>query len=377
MLHPVIKLAQQLIACESITPQDAGCQQIIANELAEANFKYHPLPFENVTNLWATHGQGTPTLVLLGHTDVVPPGPLADWQSPPFSPEIRENKLYGRGAADMKGNLAAMIIAAKNFIKANPHHPGTLAFLITSDEEGAAEHGTKRVINYLQKQGQLFNYCIVGEASAEKKLGDTIKIGRRGSLNGKLMIEGKQGHIAYPHRAQNAIHLCIPLLQQLVMEKWDEGTDYFSPTNFQISNIHAGVGAANVIPGQIEITFNFRYSPQYTAETLKQKTEQIIQNNHFQYKLEWQPASHPFLTLPESRLIQVTETVIEEAFGKKPTLSTTGGTSDGRYIAPTGCEVIELGVCNQTIHQVNEHAEIAELEKLSTVYQEILHRLLR
>ena len=375
MATPVLELASQLISCKSITPDDAGCQDIIANRLNKLNFRCRLIPFENVSNLWAIHGESNPVFVFLGHTDVVPTGPLKHWISDPFQPLIQDNKLYGRGAADMKGNLAAMLIATEKFIAQNPKHQGTLAFLITSDEEGPAMNGTKRIIEQLQQEVQNFNYCIVGEPSSEHTLGDTIKIGRRGSLNGKLTIIGKQGHIAYPHLANNAIHLTLPILSELLQQKWDEGNEHFPPTSFQISNVRAGTGATNVAPGTFEVTFNFRYSPEVTVEQLRQTVINTTKKHHQKYILEWHHSGQPFIT-EKGRLIEVTKEVIQQTIGINPKLSTSGGTSDGRFIAPTGCEVIELGVCNQTIHQVNEHVKVSELEQLTILYEHILQNLL-
>lgn len=375
MVSSVTELASQLISCQSITPDDAGCQDIIIQRLNKLNFYCRPLPFGEVNNLWATRGNSGPVFVFLGHTDVVPPGPLDQWTYNPFIPQIQNNKLYGRGAADMKGNLAAMIIAAERFIAENPKHQGTIAFLVTSDEEGPAVNGTKRVVEQLRQEVQSLNYCIVGEPSSEEKIGDTIKIGRRGSLNGKLTVIGKQGHVAYPQLAHNAIHLTLPILNELLREKWDKGNKHFPPTSFQISNVRAGTGATNVSPGTFEVTFNFRYSPELTAEQLRERVITILQKHHQNYQLEWHHSGQPFIT-KNSRLIDSAKEAIRQTLGITPKLSTAGGTSDGRFIALTGCEVIELGVCNKTIHQANEHVNIAELENLTTVYQHILQTLL-
>jgi succinyl-diaminopimelate desuccinylase len=371
----VLELTQQLIACPSITPNDAGCQEIIAERLQAAGFTITSLPFADTNNLWARHGKDGPLLALVGHTDVVPPGPLTRWTSDPFKPEIRDGYLYGRGATDMKSGLAAMVCACEAFVKAHPQHKGSVALLITSDEEGSSLNGTVKVVDYLIKQDQVIDWCLVGEASCEEKLGDTIKVGRRGSLCGTLTIYGKQGHIAYPHLTENPIHRALPALQELCQTEWDKGNDVFQPTSFQISNFQAGTGANNVIPGELTLLFNFRYSPVVTAEDLQQRVTAILQRHHLKYELNWQVSAKPFFT-SQSVLLKTTRQAIQEITGIKPKLSTVGGTSDGRFIAPTGAQVVEFGPCNQSSHQINEHVKVDDLEKLAHVYRRILESLL-
>ena len=370
-----LELAKQLIAIPSLTPNDAGCQDIISNYLKKLDFKIEKLKFGDVDNLWARRGNSEPLFLFIGHTDVVPPGPLEKWTSPPFQPEIRDGLLYGRGAADMKGGLAAMLVATEKFIKQHPNHAGSIAFLITSDEEGKATNGTVKVVEHLQQRKEKINYCLVGEASCVKDLGDTLKIGRRGSLNAELKIHGKQGHIAYPQIAENPIHKATTAITELCATHWDNGHEQFPATSMQISNIHAGTGADNVIPGQLEIVFNFRYSPAITAEQLQQKVEEILKRHQLNYSLQWRLSGKPFLTAP-GKLLAATQQATREITGIEPTLSTGGGTSDGRFIAATGSEVIELGPRNNSIHQVDEHVSINDLEKLSDIYQRILELLL-
>lgn len=375
MTSSVIELTKQLVSCESITPNDAGCQTIISEILSKAGFTCQTIPFENVSNLWAYHGNDEPTFVLLGHTDVVPPGPLDHWSLNPFKPEIRDGNIFGRGTADMKGALAAMVIAAEKFVKQYPKHRGKIAFLITSDEEGPAQNGTKKVVEFLKRQGQQLDYCLVGEAASEKALGDSIKIGRRGSLSGKLTVIGKQYHIAYPEFNNNAIQLAIPALNELIKTHWDYGNDHFPPTSFQISNIHAGNGANNIIPGTIDILFNFRYSPETTAENLRQTVIDIIQKYHDKYVLEWHHSGEPFITT-NSKLVNEARKAIHNVTSKEPQLSTAGGTSDGRFVAPTGCDVVEVGVSNRTIHQIDEHVPVDDLNNLAKIYHHILENML-
>ncbi|MEO8401764.1 MAG: succinyl-diaminopimelate desuccinylase [Gammaproteobacteria bacterium] len=369
-----LDLLKQLIACRSLTPNDAGCQDIISDRLKALGFYIEFMHFGDVTNLWARHGTQGPLVVFAGHTDVVPPGPLEAWDSDPFTPVMREEFLYGRGAADMKSGLAAMIVGAENFIRSHQTYPGSIGFLITSDEEGPSINGTKRVIEELVNRNEMIDYCIIGEANSEKVLGDQIRIGRRGSLNGKLTIYGKQGHVAYPHIAINPIHLLAPALQKLTSTVWDEGNEFFPPTTFQISNLHAGTGAGNVVPGLLEMLFNFRFSTATTVEELEQRFTQILEDNNLDFDLQWQLSGNPFLT-KRGNLIVAAQTAIKELTGLDPKLSTTGGTSDGRFIAPTGAEVIEVGPCNESIHQINEHVRIADLEKLADIYQFILSEL--
>lgn len=366
-----VRLTQTLIECPSITPNDAGCQDLIAKRLKQIGFTVHDLPFENVSNLWATYGQQSPVFVFAGHSDVVPPGPLEDWLSPPFTPTLKEDFLYGRGTADMKGSLAAMITAMERFLSRNPNFPSSLGLLITSDEEGPAHHGTKRVIEYLKSKNIAFDYCLVGEPSSQTTLGDTIKIGRRGSLSGRLTIRGIQGHIAYPDKALNPIHLAMNSLSALTNRRWDTGNEHFPPTTFQISNIHSGTGAGNVIPGSLECLFNFRFSNEQNPEALQNAVSEILSAQGLQYDLKWELSGQPFLN-SQGQLLAACQRAIQTLFKFTPTLSTSGGTSDARFIAPYCKEVLELGPSNATIHQVNERIAIKELNELSYLYEEIL-----
>lgn len=374
-MKPVIELTTQLVAKESITPKDADCQKILCARLHKAGFHIEPLPFGEVTNFWAVRGDTGPLLAFAGHTDVVPPGPLNDWDSPPFTPEIRNGYLYGRGAADMKGGLAAMLIATEQFVLANPNHSGRIAFLITSDEEGPATHGTAKVLEHLANRGEQIDWCIIGEPSASEKTGDTIKNGRRGSLGGHLIIQGSQGHIAYPHLAVNPIHKAAAAINEMTLERWDEGNCYFPATSFQISNIYGGTGAMNVIPGSLELDFNFRYSTQSNAAQLSERIEQILNEHALDYELIWTSYGLPFLT-EEGLLTQTAVSAVETVMGYRAALSTSGGTSDGRFIAPTGAQVIELGPNNSTIHRVNERVSVEELLQLTQIYQQIISKLL-
>jgi succinyl-diaminopimelate desuccinylase len=384
-MSATLDLALELIRRSSVTPADAGCQELLAARLAALGFQVERLRCGEVDNLWARLGQAEPLLVFAGHTDVVPPGPLAQWISPPFAPEIREGWLYGRGAADMKSSLAAMITACESFLAAQPQPHGSIAFLITSDEEGAAVDGTIKVVERLEARGEKIAWCLVGEPSSSVHLGDVIKNGRRGSLNGRLQLRGIQGHVAYPHLAQNPIHAIGPILTVLADEVWDQGDGFFPPTSFQISNLHSGTGAVNVIPGDLELLFNFRFSPAITVEQLQERTRLIIDTGLlneevktgqvFQYDLEWSLSGLPFFT-PPGELVIATVAAIRAETGLEPELSTSGGTSDGRFIAPTGAQVIELGPLNATIHQINERVAVADLELLSRIYQGVLERLL-
>lgn len=377
MLHsnPTLELTQKLIQAASVTPEDAGCQPLLASHLKLLGFNIESLRFGEVDNFWARRGTAQPLFVFAGHTDVVPPGPLDQWTSPPFSPTVRDGFLYGRGAADMKSSLAAMVVACENFIKQFPAHQGSIAFLITSDEEGSAINGTRKVMEYLQARGEKLTWCIVGEPSCEKTLGDTLKIGRRGSLNGHLKIYGKQGHIAYPHLAENPIHRSLAALSLLCNTHWDDGLENFSATSLQISNLHSGTGATNVIPGILEVLFNFRFSPAVTAEELQQKVTAILDEHQLHYDLIWKLSGNPFLTA-SGQLLDATSAAIQEVTGLTPQLSTGGGTSDGRFIAPTGCEVIELGPCNDSIHQIDERVRVDDLTLLAKIYENILTKLL-
>ena len=370
-----LQLAKQLIAQASVTPDDHGCQEIIAERLRAIGFAIEPMPFGRTQNLWARHGNSTPLVCFAGHTDVVPPGPAEAWTSPPFQPTERNGKLYGRGTADMKTSIACFITACERFIAQHPQFSGSFALLITSDEEGDGKDGTVRVVETLRQRGEHIDYCIVGEPTAEHILGDTIKNGRRGSLSGSLTIHGKQGHIAYPHLAANPIHLAAPVLAELTAEHWDNGNTYFPPTGFQISNIHAGTGAPNVIPGELFVQFNFRFSTETDAESLQRRIKAILDKHHLHYSLQWQLSGQPFIT-EAGRLTQAAQAAIAEECGIQAVLSTSGGTSDGRFIKAIANELIELGPVNESIHQIDEHIELAAIPRLSAIYENILHRLL-
>lgn len=374
MTDDVISLAQQFISCPSLTPNDAGCQVIFKERLARLGFTCESLRFEEVDNLWARRGTASPLVVFAGHTDVVPTGPEADWASQPFLPEIRSGYLYGRGASDMKGSLAAMVVATEQFIQDHPHFAGSIAFLITSDEEAAAVNGTQKVIEVLQKRKEKIDYCIIGEPSSDKEIGDQIRVGRRGSLHGKLIIHGKQGHVAHPHLAKNPIHLSALALHDLVQMEWDKGNADFPPTTFQITNIRGGTGAANVIPGHLEVLFNFRFSTAVTVDELKKRTEVILDKYGLQYNIDWHIGGHPFLT-KKGKLIAATQKAIQEITGREVKLSTGGGTSDGRFIAPTGAEIVELGPSHATAHQVNESVKVEDLSILTIIYKKLLTHL--
>jgi succinyl-diaminopimelate desuccinylase len=368
-------IAIELIRRRSVTPSDAGCQVFIGEQLRGLGFRLEPMRFGEVDNLWARRGKGAPLLCFAGHTDVVPPGPLDQWIADPFHPEIRDGMLYGRGAADMKGSLAAMLVAVERFIREQPEHSGSIAFLLTSDEEGPATDGTRRVVETLQARGERIDWCVVGEPSSSEKLGDTIKNGRRGSLNGRLLVQGIQGHVAYPHLAQNPIHLAAPALAELCAEVWDQGNVSFPPTSFQVSNIHAGTGADNIIPGELEILFNLRFSTETSPEAIQRRIENILIKHELIYKLAWRLSGLPFLTR-EGRLVSAARQAVHEVCGFAPELSTSGGTSDGRFIAPTGAEVIELGPCNKTIHKLNECVAVSDLQTLAEIYYRLLGTLL-
>ncbi|HLU00753.1 MAG TPA: succinyl-diaminopimelate desuccinylase [Burkholderiaceae bacterium] len=371
----VLDLASALIERPSVTPDDAGCQAMLADRLTAAGFRCETLSFGDVTNLWARRGNDTPLLVFAGHTDVVPTGPLEHWESDPFSATERNGQLYGRGAADMKSSIAAFVVAAEEFIAAHPQHGGSIGLLITSDEEGPAMDGTVKVCHTLQERGERLDYCIVGEPTSVSSLGDTIKNGRRGSLSGRLTIRGKQGHVAYPHLARNPVHLFAPALTDLVQEHWDDGNEYFPPTTFQVSNLHAGTGATNVVPGIAVVDFNFRFSTASTPEGLKQRVHAILDAHNLDYELDWNLGGEPFLT-PRGDLSNALIEAIAAATGVEAELSTTGGTSDGRFIARICPQVVEFGPINASIHQVNEHVSIADLEPLKNVYRGTLERLL-
>lgn len=374
-MSATLELAKELIACISITPHDGGCQTILAQRLTPLGFCAESMRFGEVDNAWLRRGQKSPLFVFAGHTDVVPPGPSEQWSSNPFKPEIRDQKLYGRGAADMKGSLAAMITASERFIAAHPNHAGSIAFLITSDEEGDAINGTAKVVKTLEGRGEKIDYCLVGEPSSRERAGDMIKNGRRGSLNGCLRLRGVQGHVAYPHLAENPIHRLAPALMELCTTEWDRGNEDFPPTTFQISNIHAGTGATNVIPGEVEVMFNFRYSTETTHLQLEQRVTEILSRQELNYELDWNLSGKPFRT-GKGKLVDAVAQAIQEITGIKTELSTTGGTSDGRFIAPSGAQVAELGPVNATIHKVNEHVAITDLDILSRVYYRILEIIL-
>jgi succinyl-diaminopimelate desuccinylase len=370
-----IQLAKDLIARESVTPQDAGCQALLAERLAALGFEIEHLRFNEVDNLWARYGRQSPLFVFAGHTDVVPTGPLSEWTTHPFQPTIYEEMLYGRGAADMKSSIAAMITATERLLASRNTINGSIGFLITSDEEGPAVDGTVKVVEQLQQRHEKIDWCLVGEPSSTAKVGDVIKNGRRGSLGGKLTIYGQQGHVAYPHLAQNPIHLTMPALTQLCAMEWDQGNDFFPPTTFQISNVHAGTGATNVIPGEVVVDFNFRFSTETTDAAIMQKVAGVLDSFDFRYRIDWTLSGQPFLT-PKGELVDAAMHAIKSVCGYKPELSTSGGTSDGRFIAPTGAQVLELGPVNATIHKINECVNVNELEKLTQIYEKILAELL-
>ncbi len=375
-MSDTLKLAQSLIRIDSITPNDKGCQLLMTEHLKRSNFDITELKFAEVDNFWAAHGTGSPVFMFAGHTDVVPVGEESNWHLAPFSAEIKDGFLHGRGAADMKGSLAAMLSATERFVADYPNHQGTIAYLITSDEEGPAINGTLKVCEYLNEIGQNVDYCLVGEPSASHVLGDVIKNGRRGSLNGTLRIIGKQGHIAYPHLADNPIHLAIPALDALSDMVWDEGNEYFPATSFQISNIHAGTGVTNVIPGEIEVVFNFRYSTESTHESLQARVGAILDQHSLNYKMDWQHSGYPFLT-PKGELLSACVDAIKKVAKVEAQLSTSGGTSDGRFIAPIlNAQVVELGPLNATIHQVDECVSTKDLDALSDIYYHILKTML-
>ncbi|HMT94054.1 succinyl-diaminopimelate desuccinylase [uncultured Thiothrix sp.] len=374
-MSDTLALTQQLIALPSVTPVDHGCQQLIAERLAPLGFKAEYLNFEDVENLWLRRGTEDPVFCFAGHTDVVPTGPLHAWNSAPFQPEIRDGLLYGRGAADMKGSIAAFVIATENFVRNHPEHQGSIAMLITSDEEGPSKYGTVKVVETLEARHEKITWCLVGEPSSSKQLGDIIKNGRRGSLNAKLTVQGKQGHVAYPQLADNPIHRVAPALAELTSEVWDNGNEFFPPTSFQISNLNAGTGANNVIPGSLEALINFRFSTELTEAEIKLRTETILNKYLSNYYLDWSLSGYPFLT-GRGNLVSATVKAIQEIVNIETELSTSGGTSDGRFIAPTGAEVVELGPCNATIHQINECVAVDDLEKLTLIYQRTLEHLL-
>ena len=374
-MSDVLALTRDLIARPSVTPDDAGCQALISERLAQAGFRCEQIDFGAVKNLWATHGRGGEVLCFLGHTDVVPPGPREAWASDPFEPTERDGHLYGRGAADMKGSVAAFVVALEQFVAAHPRHPGTIALLLTSDEEGDAIDGVRRVAEHFRRSGQPIHFCVTGEPSSKERLGDLLRVGRRGTLSGTLTVRGIQGHVAYPEKARNPIHQAMPALAELCARRWDEGYPEFPASSFQISNIHAGTGANNVIPGHCEVVFNFRYNPGWQAEALEAEVQAALDRHGLEYDLRWHRGGEPFRT-GEGRLRAAARQAIEELCGLVPEENTGGGTSDARFIAPLGAEVVELGPINASIHKVDERVSLAELERLPTLYRVIAERLL-
>jgi succinyl-diaminopimelate desuccinylase len=376
-MSEVLNLAKELILRASVTPDDAGCQALLAERLCRAGFACESMRFGAVDNLWATHGGGIggPVLVLLGHTDVVPPGPREAWASDPFVPEVRDDVLYGRGAADMKGSVAAFVIALERFVAAHPAHRGTVALLLTSDEEGDAIDGVRRVADALRERGQRIDWCITGEPSSKERLGDLLRVGRRGTLSATLTVRGVQGHVAYPEKARNPIHQALPALAELAARRWDDGYETFPPTSLQISNIHAGTGANNVIPGELQVLFNLRYNPHWSAERLEAECEAVLRAHGLEYTVAWHRGGEPFFT-PEGPLRAAAREVLAQFAGAAPEESTGGGTSDARFIAPLGAQCIELGPVNASIHKVDEHVAVADLEALPDVYLALLERLL-
>ncbi len=374
-MSPTIELAQALISRPSITPDDAGCQALLCERLSAIGFACEPLHFGEVANLWARRGTSGPLFCFAGHTDVVPTGPEGKWQHPPFSAVLGEGMIHGRGAADMKGSIAAFVTACERFIASHPQHVGSISLLITSDEEGPAVDGTVKVIESLEARNEKIDWCLVGEPTSTARLGDVVKSGRRGSLSGYLTVKGIQGHVAYPHLARNPVHQTAPALAELAAMEWDQGNDHFPPTSFQIANLNAGTGASNIIPGELEVMFNFRFSTEQTEAGLRQKVEALLDRHGLEYDLRWDLSGNPFIT-EGGKLLEATTAAIESVCGYRPEVNTAGGTSDGRFIAPTGAQVLELGPLNATIHQINECVSAADLDTLSTVYEQILVRLL-
>jgi succinyl-diaminopimelate desuccinylase len=370
-----VALTLDLIARQSVTPTDGGCQQLMIQRLEAVGFRTEKLDFGSVENFWAAHGTEGPVLCFAGHTDVVPTGPLEEWRTEPFKPTVVDGRLFGRGAADMKSGLAAMLTATEQFVRERPDHKGTIAFLITSDEEGPSVDGTKRVVEVLRSRQQRIDWCIVGEPSSEKVAGDTIKIGRRGSFSGRLTVHGVQGHVAYPQLAKNPVHMLAPALAELTQHVWDQGNQHFEPTTFQISNLNAGTGAPNVIPGELKARFNLRYSPVQTQEGLRKTVEGILDRHGVKYTIEWYVSGEPFYT-PPGALSEGVCAAVKNVTGSAPKLSTGGGTSDGRFIATLGAQVVELGVTNASIHKVNESVGLDEIDALHRMYLESLRRLL-
>ncbi len=374
-MNDVLALTQDLIARCSVTPDDAGCQTVLAERLQRAGFHCEHLRYGQTDNLWATHGTDGPVLVLLGHTDVVPPGPREAWSSDPFEPEIRDGVLYGRGAADMKGSIAAFVIALERFVAAYPDHRGTVAMLVTSDEEGDAADGVPKVAQLFRERGQRIDWCITGEPSSKAMLGDLLRVGRRGTLSVTLTVKGIQGHVAYPEKARNPIHQAAPALVELSTRAWDKGYETFPPTSFQISNVHAGTGANNVIPGELQVLFNLRYNPTWRAEQLEHECEAILTAHGLEYAIRWHRGGEPFYT-PEGPLRAAAREVLRECCGAMPEESTAGGTSDARFIAPLGAHCVEIGPINASIHKVDEHVLVADLERLPDLYFKLIEKMM-
>jgi succinyl-diaminopimelate desuccinylase len=373
--NETLELAKALIARKSVTPADEGCQQLIIERLAPLGFRPEVMVFGDVTNLWIRHGEAKPVVVLAGHTDVVPTGPLEKWRSDPFIPTIRDAKLFGRGAADMKTSVAAFVTAAADFARAKPDHRGSVALLITSDEEGPSVDGTARVVEELKRRGETIDYCIVGEPSSAERFGDTIKNGRRGSLTGRLWVQGIQGHVAYPQLGRNPVHLAAPALVELAATEWDRGNEYFPPTSWQISNIHAGTGAQNIIPGTLQVDFNFRFSTESTPESLKTRVAEVLDRHGLDHSIDWTLGGKPFLTR-RGKLVQTLSAVIRSVTGVAPEVSCTGGTSDGRFIFDICPEVAEFGPINRSIHKIDEAVALEEIEPLARIYRETIEALL-
>jgi succinyl-diaminopimelate desuccinylase len=371
----VLLLASALIARRSLTPEDAGCQKLLSERLERAGFECESVVCGDVSNLWARRGSARPLVCLAGHTDVVPTGPLAEWDSDPFVPTVRQGRLYGRGAADMKSSLAAFVLAVEAFVAERPRHSGSIALLVTSDEEGPSVDGTARIVERMKARGETIDYCVVGEPTCVSELGDMIKNGRRGSLSGRLMVRGVQAHIAYPHLGRNPIHLLAPALAELTSLQWDRGNEHFQPTSFQVSNVHAGTGAGNVIPGGLTLDFNFRFSTESNEQSLKARFETVLKKHKLDYSIEWVLGGKPFVT-PRGRLVEIMSDAIHRHTGRRPELSTTGGTSDARFIAEICAEVVEFGPVNSSIHKLNEHIELGALEKLTPIYLDTLRALL-
>ncbi|HEY3859978.1 MAG TPA: succinyl-diaminopimelate desuccinylase [Gammaproteobacteria bacterium] len=374
-MSEVLTLTEALVSRRSLTPDDAACQVLMTARLQKLGFSVEPMRFGQVDNFWARLGKDGPLLVFAGHTDVVPTGPLEQWKSNPFKPEVRDGLLYGRGTADMKGGLAAMLVAVEHYLSAKPAMKGSIGFLITSDEEGPSVDGTAKVVEVLQKRQEKIDWCVLGEPSCLEKFGDTLRNGRRGSLTGILKVEGIQGHVAYPERADNPIHRVAPALAALINERWDQGNTFFPPTSFQISNFNSGTGAGNVIPGDATVRFNFRYSSAVTKDELKARVHAVLDEHRLKYSIDWRPMGDPFLTTPGA-LSQAMQDAVEKATGQRPKLDTGGGTSDGRFIAPMGAQVVEFGPRNASIHKIDECVAVKELEQLVDIYHDVLKRLL-